>query len=307
MSGRMTIAAQPDAGLREIFLDTPRGRIAALRNDRSDRPPLLALHGWLDNAASFVPLAPYLRGFDLVALDLPGHGASAHRAPGYDYAFVDWIHDVLDAIDALGWQRTHLLGHSMGAAIATLVAAAAPERVHRLAVIEALGPLAGDAAQAGKKLREAVATRRAVATRSMQSGAPTAKTGRIIADIEHAVAARLAVGNMSQDAARLIVARNLAPVAGGWVWRSDARLTLPTQLRITEEAACSIVREVEAPTLLIVADPAPPYFTAELRDGRMACLRDGRLLVVPGGHHLHMEQPEVIAPLLRAFLDEREP
>ena len=305
MSGRMTIAAHTDVGLREIFLDTPRGRIAGLRNDRSDRPPLLALHGWLDNAASFVPLAPYLREFDLVALDLPGHGASAHRAPGYDYAFVDWIHDVLDAIDALGWQHTHLLGHSMGAAIATLVAAAAPERVHRLALIEALGPLAGDAAQAGKKLREAVATRRSVATRSIQSGAPTGKTRRIIADIEQAVAARLAVGNMSKDAARLIVARNLAPVAGGWVWRSDARLTLPTQLRITEDAACSIVRAVEAPTLLIVADPAPPYFTRELRDGRMACLRDGRLLIVPGGHHLHMEQPEVIAPLLRAFLDSQ--
>lgn len=299
---RMTIATPTNVALREIFLDTPRGRIAALRNDRSDRPPLLALHGWLDNAASFVPLAPYLQEFDLVALDLPGHGASAHRAPGYDYAFVDWIHDVLDAMDALGWKRAHLLGHSMGAAIATLVAAAAPERVHKLATIEALGPLAGDAEQAGTRLREAVATRRSVAARSRQSESTTAKARRIIPDIDIAVAARIAAGSMTRDAARLLVARNLATVAGGFVWRSDARLTLPTQLRITEDAARSIVRAVEAPTLLITADPAPPYFTPELRDSRMACLRDGRLIVVPGGHHLHMEQPEVIAPLLLEFL-----
>jgi pimeloyl-ACP methyl ester carboxylesterase len=191
----------------------------------------------------------------------------------------------------------------MGAAIATLVAAAAPGRVHKFAAIEALGPLAGDAAQAGTRLREAVATRRSVAMRAMQSESSRAKARRVIADIDTAVAARLAVGSMSVEAARLIVARNLAPADGGFAWRSDARLTLPTQLRITEESARSIVRAVEAPTLLIVADPPPPYFTTELRDGRMGCLRDGRLVVVPGGHHLHMEQPEVIAPLLRAFFD----
>jgi pimeloyl-ACP methyl ester carboxylesterase len=290
----VTTASTTDAPLREVGLDTPRGRITALRNDRGDRPPLLALHGWLDNAASFVPLAPYLQDFDLVALDLPGHGASAHRAPGYDYAFVDWIHDVLDAMDTLGWKRAHLLGHSMGAAIATLVAAAAPERVHRLAVIEALGPLSGEAAQAGKSLREAVAARRSASFRPR----------KVIADVDAAVSARLAVGSMSREAARLIVSRNLAPAGvdgNGFVWRSDARLTMPTHLRITEAATRSIVRAVEAPTLLIAADPAPPYFTPELRDGRMSCLRDGRLIVVPGGHHLHMEQPEVIAPLLRAF------
>jgi pimeloyl-ACP methyl ester carboxylesterase len=293
----MTAASTTRTKLREIELDTPRGRITALRNGRSDHPPLLALHGWLDNAASFIPLAPYLHEFDLVALDLPGHGTSAHRAPGYDYAFVDWIHDVLDAMDTLGWRRAHLLGHSMGAAIATLVAAAAPERVHKLAAIEALGPLSGEAAQAGKSLREAVAARRSASFRPR----------RIIPDIEAAVDARLAVGDMSREAARLIVARNLAPAmegsGSGFIWRSDARLTMPTHLRITEAATRSIVRAVEAPTLLIAADPAPPYFTPELRDGRMSCLRDGHLLVVPGGHHLHMEQPEVIAPLLRAFFD----
>jgi pimeloyl-ACP methyl ester carboxylesterase len=278
--------------MEEIFLDSPRGRIAGLRSGSKGAQPLLAMHGWLDNAASFVPLMPHLREFDVVALDLPGHGASAHRASGYDYAFVDWIHDALDAIDALGWQRAHLLGHSMGAAIATLVAASAPERVEKLAVIEALGPLAGAATQAGHRLREAVTARRTAAQRPR----------KVIQNLETAVKARRAVGDMSHAAAQLIVERNLQAVEGGWRWRSDARLVLPSHLRITEEAALSIVRAVEAPTLLIAADPAPPYFTPELRDARVACLRDGRLLVLPGGHHLHMEQPDTVAPHLLKFL-----
>ena len=41
--------------------------------------PTLALHGWLDNAASFEPIAPLLEQCHLVAVDLPGHGLSDHK------------------------------------------------------------------------------------------------------------------------------------------------------------------------------------------------------------------------------------
>ena len=52
--------------------------------------------------------------------------------------------------------------------------------------------------------------------------------------------------------------------------------------------------------LVIAADPSPRYFTAAARDARVAQLKDGRCEVIPGGHHLHMEQAaRVAAPLLR--------
>lgn len=282
----------PSAGLREVSLPSPRGELAALRGGTPGGPRLLCLHGWLDNAASFRPLAAELGEWDLVALDLPGHGASAHRAPGHDYAFADWIHDVLDALDGLGWDRCDLLGHSMGGAIACAVAAAAPARVRRLALVEALGPIAGDPADAGSRLRDAVAARRALAPR-----AP-----RVIPDIETAVAARLAASRMTPEAARLIVERNLRAVDGGHAWRSDPRLTLPSQLRLTEDTVQSLLRAIEAPVLVVAADPSPPYFSPEVRAGRLACLRDGRLEVFPGGHHLHMEQAPRVAAPLRDFL-----
>lgn len=278
--------------MREAWLDTARGTLAALRGGRAGGPPLLCLHGWLDNAASFLPLAPHLAGFDWVALDLPGHGASSHRPPGFDYAFADWIHDVLDALDALGWARASLLGHSMGGAIASAVAASAPGRVHRLALVEALGPLAGDPATAGSRLREAVAARRGRGPRE----------ARVIPDLDTAVAMRLQASRMSPEAARLIVARNLQPVPGGFAWRSDPRLTQPSHVRLDEASVRSMVAAIEAPTLLVAADPPPPYFTAAAREARVACLRDGRQVVLPGGHHLHMEQPEAVAAVLEPFL-----
>jgi pimeloyl-ACP methyl ester carboxylesterase len=278
---------------REISLSCARGKLAALRSGSPDGPKLLALHGWLDNAASFIPLLAPLAEFDVVALDLPGHGGSAHRLPGYDYVFVDWIHDVLDALDALGWSRASLLGHSMGGVIATLVASAMPARVERLALIEALGPLAGKAEEAATQLQRAVLARRALDTN---------KAPRVIADIELAVNARLAVSDMTRDAARLIVTRNLRPVEGGFAWRSDPRLTLPSHVRTDESFIRQWIRAIEAPTLVIAADPAPPYFTAQTRDARVAELRDGQMAVLAGGHHLHMEQAAVVAAVLRPFL-----
>jgi len=278
--------------LREIRLGTARGELAALRGGTPGGPKLLCLHGWLDNAASFLPLAPLLAEFDLVALDLPGHGASEHRAPGYDYAFVDWVHDALDAMDALGWERADWLGHSMGGAIASSVAAAAPKRVRRLALVEALGPVAADAQAAGTRLRDAVAARRALVS----------KPPRVIPDLDTAVAARLAASRMTPEAARLIVERNLRPVEGGYAWRSDPRLTLPSHLRLTEDTVQAILRAIEAPVLVIAAEPSPPYFTPAVRAARLACLADGRVEVIDGGHHLHMEQAARVATPLRDFL-----
>src|SRR3546814_18123950 len=63
---------------------------------------------------------------------------SAHLPPGADYSFAGALHSVLDVADALGWERFALLGHSMGAGIASLLAAGAPGRVERLLAIEAL-------------------------------------------------------------------------------------------------------------------------------------------------------------------------
>lgn len=280
------------SALREIRLAGGRGELTALRGGDPAGPKLLCLHGWLDNAASFLPLAPHLAMFDLVALDLPGHGGSAHRAPGHDYVFADWVHDVLDAADALGWERPHWLGHSMGGAIASVVAAAAPQRVDRLALVEALGPVAGDPAQAATRMRTAVATRRAQGTRPP----------RVIADIDTAVAARLVASRMAPDAARLIVERNLRAVDGGFAWRSDPRLTLPGMMRMDEATVQALLRAIEAPVRLVAADPSPPYFAAGVREARLACLADVRVDVLPGGHHLHMEQADLVGPLLRDFL-----
>jgi pimeloyl-ACP methyl ester carboxylesterase len=290
---------------REIALPGARGLLTALRWTPSSPPAgeapvrVLALHGWLDNAASFVPLAPHLPGLDLVALDLPGHGGSAHRAPGHEYVFVDWIHDVLDALDALGWDRATLLGHSMGGGIASLVAAAVPARVERLALIEALGPIGGRAEDAVSRLRHAVTARRIADT------AAPSRLVRTLPSRDAAIDARLAASAMTRDAAALIVERNLRAVEGGVTWRSDPRLKLPGHVRSDEATVQAWLAAIECPVLVVAADPSPPYFSPSVRDARVHALKDGRCVSIAGGHHLHMEQAGEVAGVLGPFLRGR--
>ncbi len=95
--------------------------LAALSWD-GEGEPVLALHGWLDNAASYIPLASQWQR-PMVALDFSGHGHSDHRPDGVVTHLVDHVRDVLAVADQLGWQRFTLVGHSMGAGIACLFAA----------------------------------------------------------------------------------------------------------------------------------------------------------------------------------------
>ncbi|MCL1636129.1 alpha/beta hydrolase [Luteimonas sp. SX5] len=277
--------------MHDFALQTPAGTLAGLRNGREGAPRVLALHGWLDNAASFVPLAPYLDDVDLVAIDLPGHGRSAHLAPGADYSFAYALHSVLDAADALGWERFALLGHSMGAGIGSLVAAGCPQRIERGVFIEALGALAEVPERTVARMREAVAATRALPGKRL----------RIFPDIEPAIRARMQANALSEPVARLLVERGVVAVEGGYVWSSDPRLTLPTMTRMTEPQIRDLVQGIECPARAIFADPAQPYLPDALRRERVALMPQGELVVLPGGHHLHMEQPQDVAAAIGDF------
>lgn len=278
--------------MHEFALDIPLGRIHGLRSGEPGAPRVLALHGWLDNAASFVPLAPRLPGIDLVAPDLPGHGRSAHQPPGTDYSFAGAVHHVLDIADALGWDRFSILGHSMGAGIGSLVAAGAHERIERFVAIEALGALPETVEATVSRLREAVTATRALPGKRL----------RIFPELELAIRARMHANGLSEPVARLLVERGVAAVDGGYAWSSDPRLTLPTMVRMTAAQVDALVAGIACPTRVIYASPAQPYLPEPDRSRRAALLPRGEVVVIPGSHHLHMEDPAAVAAAIGDFL-----
>ncbi|WP_376694755.1 alpha/beta fold hydrolase [Wenzhouxiangella sp. EGI_FJ10305] len=267
------------------------GRISGLRWRRGGIP-VLALHGWLDNAHSFLPLSEHLDGLDLVAVDLPGHGLSSPRPEGVRYHFDDYTFDVLAVLDALGWGQANLLGHSLGGAVSTLVAAAAPERVNSMALIEGLGPLSAPAEKTAEVWRKAVARSKP-------------RNRRVHAERDTAVAARQQGSDLSDASARMLADRGLIEVDGGWQWRHDLRLTWPTAHRYTEPQVIDLLAHIEAPVLNIHSEPGTGLMNQRMFQLRLAALRHRRATIAcPGGHHLHMVHAERIAPtILEHFHD----
>lgn len=266
-------------------IQLPHLALGALAWGDENAPTLLALHGWLDNAASFALLAPRLAEHHrVIALDLPGHGHADHLPPGASYHYLEYVRTVLAAIDALQLDRLTLLGHSLGAGIAALTAAAAPGRVERLLLIEGLGPLGDDGSHTLQRFREALAPRPA-------GGKPL----RVFRDIAQAISARGIASGLPADLARPIVERGLIETEGGWRWRSDPRLTRASPTRLAESQIHALLRGIDAPTALLLAQPATAYLPAAPMQARADCVANITVSHLDGGHHLHLEHPSAVA------------
>jgi pimeloyl-ACP methyl ester carboxylesterase len=278
----------------ELRMELPCGNLAAQCWGGDAAPPLVALHGWLDNAASFALLAPRLATrWKVIALELPGHGGSDHLPPGASYHYMDHVQAVLQAIDALALDRYTLLGHSLGAGVASLVAAARPERVEHLLLIEGLGPLGDDGSNTLQRFRDAFATQ-----------STSARPLRRFHSIEQAVHARSMVSGLAAELAEPIVRRGLIEADGGWRWRSDPRLTRPSPTRLSETQVHALLRGITAPTSLLLARPATPYLPSTLMQARADGVEHIVVSHLDGGHHLHLERPDAVDAWVRASTQE---
>jgi pimeloyl-ACP methyl ester carboxylesterase len=282
--------------MRVAELSIPLGdrTLAARAWGDASKPPMLALHGWLDNAGSFSAIAPRLaKDHYVVAIDFRGHGRSSHLPSGAWYHYVDYFDDIRATLDHFGWTRATLLGHSLGGTLASLYAAAFPERVDTLLLIEALGPLTVTPEQSLDQLRRGIDERRGFARR---------RPLRVFPDVEAAIAVRMAASDLSHGAAKAIVERGIDAVDGGFVWASDARLTLTSLQRHTDAQIIAMLRGIRARTLLILAKPATGYLKDPMIEPRIACVDDIEVVRIAGNHHVHLEEPEKGFEAIARFL-----
>ena len=287
--------AQTVNGAAEIRLDTPHGQLAALHWSVPEGTPVLCLHGWLDNAASFVPMSSHLHGMDLIALDFPGHGRSYHRHPAAHYYFTDYLWDLDEALDALGWRSCHLVGHSLGGAVASVYAAAAPDRVRSLVMLDALGPITASAESGTERLRKSLASVRSEPRRIKN-----------YPSLEVMMNMRQMNSAMDDTSARLICERASQQMDGHFKWRTDPRLHWVSPVLLTENQVLDYLRHIEAPVLTITATPFAPYVGEEKYRIRSAAIHRARHEMRPGHHHFHMDQSETIAAEVLSFILEHE-
>jgi pimeloyl-ACP methyl ester carboxylesterase len=267
------------------------GTLEGLHWPRPGAPRVLCLHGWLDNAASFVPLAPWLEAFDLLALDLAGHGLSSHRPQSSHYYFTEYLFDLDEALDVLGWERCHLVGHSLGGGIGSCYAAAAAERVERLVLLDSLGLISLPPERAAQQLQLSMASVRKA--RSFL---------RPYESVEEAMLARQKKSPLSDAAARLLCERSLAHTGDFYQWRTDPRLNWRSPQYPGDDQVLNLLSAIRAPTLVLTTPAAAAHFGDDMTRRRLAAIPDCTHISFEGHHHFHMEDPQRVGLRISEFL-----
>lgn len=279
-----------DTRLQEISFELPHIQLTALTNNNNGAPLLLCLHGWLDNAASFSKLAPYLKDYYVVVIEWPGHGHSHHRGSDAYYHFSDYLSDLYVLIEQQNWLPVNIIAHSMGAMIATVFAAAFPEKINTLTLIDSIGLMVESADDTAKNLRKALSNRHKAKR----------KDKTIHPSIDSAVKARMSVSDLTYEDASILVKRGLKKYQGGYVWRSDSRLRLLSPYRYTKEQARTLIKNITSPVLLLSGARGIDFVNGAKHEF-MDCYQTIETHEIDAGHHIHMEKPQETANYIISF------
>ena len=260
-----------------------------------DGYPILALHGWLDNALSFSVIAPFLSEYRLIALDLSGQGLSDHRSSDATYHIWDDVPQLLSVVATLGLDQLAVLGHSRGAAIAVLLATALEDRCSQLVMLDGMLP---------RPMPEESAVEQFLQSQRDHRGLSKHQP-RIFDDIEGFVSARVRLG-FSEVSAQILAPRALRESKDGWVLAHDPRLNHASAVKLSPGMCSTFYAAMAKPALALVAEDG-----LRVRGGLEASLAavsempNCRVETVPGSHHTHMEEgAQHIAEHIAAFIGE---
>lgn len=234
---------------------------------------ILFLHGLTGCGSLWEPVAAHLSDrFRTLAPDLRGHG-SAPRAPTYRLA--DFAADVIALLEQEG--PSHLVGHSLGAAIAWTVAAERPGLVRRLA------------------LEDQHPDRRPDSWHGWQEWA--AAWPREFASRAEGIEFLRLAGRTASWWIPSLVER----AGGTWGWAFDFDGVVSAARELGQVDSWATLARVKAPTLLIRGAESP-HLKPETAAQMVRTIPDCRLITLPGADHWVHEQPEPYAAILRDFL-----
>jgi pimeloyl-ACP methyl ester carboxylesterase len=312
--------------------------------DPSSPHKALCFHGWLDNAASFNYLGPYLAsecGFDCIAVDHVGHGRSGHLGLGSTYTYTmgcTTIHNVIDYLsnkEGESWAKPTLIGHSMSAGQALMFAASFPEKLSRLVMIEGFGPVTHTGGNSASGLRNAITKEVQYLEAREIEHAKTYKSLAAAIDTRKFVVTRYpGTQTISREAAAEIICRSsTTKVSANYdveseddiedltesvfvgseeqvpiQMRHDKRLQLPSHIYMTADQVLEFTDAVQCKSLLITAEHGWPV-SEEMRTARINSLQSKNLLKhvhIEGSHHCHLdpESREIVAREIQEFLTE---
>ena len=265
--------------------------LAGLRWGKARQPTIIALHGWLDNAASFMYLAPLLKDYQVIALDMAGHGHSDYLPVNKDYKLASVADYILQVLQELSLSSAIFLGHSLGGVVASYLAAYFPQQVEKLIMLDAIGPLSQETITIPGKLQKSV----------QSFVAAEQRVPKDYASVTEMLKLRAKVNGVPSECLKPLVERAVNKTNQGYCWRFDPRLRLPSLSYFTEAEVLKMLTYIEAPTLIIEAMEGI-LANMEFVAIRKKALHNLTVVKLPGNHHLHLVYAAEVAQTILNFL-----
>ena len=250
------------------------------------RPVLCFLHGGSAHAHWFDLVAPpFTDRFHVIALDQRGHGESEWAKPPA-YATENFAADLLGFVDALGFARVTLIGHSMGGHNAMSFSAWHPDRVRALVIIDSRPMIPTDRLDRLRRRGERT-------LRPYPSREAAAQSFRLVPRETNADPALLA-----HMGAAGVVKRD-----GAWVYRFDPASN--AERRPVD--AWTLLDRITAPTL-IARGELSPVLPRDMADKLRSAIRGASLVEIPASyHHVTLDNPAGFVLELDRFLASLRP
>ena len=279
---------------RDVFIEAGDLRLRVVLYGDESKPPLLLLHGFMDQARAWDFAAEHLAArYFCVAPDFRGFGDSAWE-PGGKYFFASYQLDVTAVVEAMGWEQVAVAGHSMGGNVAAQWAGVFPSKVSHLILAEGFGPPERDPASFPERTArwvKGILGKEREHPRSFSSMEEAAS--RLMESHP-----RLSVERATHWARQAVRAKG-----EGFVWKFDPAHRLPSPHPYLFDEYAHFLRRIRAPVLALHGAEGP--VSVEAMHARYAHIPDLRIEVVEdAGHGIHVEQPEETAMKMLNFLTE---
>eukprot|EP00088_Acartia_fossae_P054686 TRINITY_DN6302_c0_g1_i7.p1 TRINITY_DN6302_c0_g1~~TRINITY_DN6302_c0_g1_i7.p1 ORF type:complete len:325 (-),score=56.57 TRINITY_DN6302_c0_g1_i7:456-1430(-) len=294
------------SNFREIEIPVPWGKIAGKSWGDENGKPWLGLHGWLDNSGSLDLLAKdWPEGHHLVAIDFPGHGFSSHLPDGAMYHYLESSVTIERIRRHFNWDKLSLIGHSMGGGLSACYTGLFPEKVDTLIMIDLVKPVCRPVEKLVSKTRECVEQQLGIEERFRDN-----LHGKVYKSWEEAFQ-RLKDGaftpDNSQEAIQIIAERGIQKTSDGqgWTFSRDMRHRVTSLYGFHEEYFAQLANNISSNHLLIKASESPHYESDETIEKILDVYRNNpkfQYSVVEGNHHLHLNNPERVMPVIVDFL-----
>ncbi|KAK0082093.1 hypothetical protein PV325_011073 [Microctonus aethiopoides] len=288
----------------EIEIPVPWGHISGKWWGSKDAQPILALHGWQDNAGTYDKLAPILaQKIAILSIDLNGHGLSSHLHDGtFYYVFWDGIILVRRIVKHYKWDKIKILGHSLGGAIGFLYAASYPDEVDSLMCLDIVSPTV-------KNIEKSVASTGDCIDKYLKyekltlDSVPCYNYDEMIDIVVDAYA-----GGITRESAEILMRRGMqpAPTFGKYYFSRDPRLKVSLLGMFSLDLTTAYAKQIKCKYLNIRAVPGLKFDHPEdyqfILDIIKSKAKQFEYHEVEGTHHVHLNEPEKIAPIIETFL-----